>query len=396
METTARDRLIPAVLVLLMFSGFIKASPAMAWLPVDLTVVAVAVLAVMTAGVLLTEPSRANVPVLALALALALPLLLAPTVDGGDQKAGLLFGITLSGAFAAAVLLHGRPERAWWFVIWTALGALGVAALLQVAPSTEELYGRLALEGSNTIAVGRASGAGIVALWVLVRAKRLRARYGLPLVVVLVGALVGSGSRGPLFAVAVAVLAVALLRPGPQKVRELLVVGIGGTALAVWAFTSANVTATQRILLLFSSDRGASVNTRADLFERSADLALSNPLGLGWGGLATHLYPLEYPHNIVLEVFGEAGWVPGLAFVAVVVIALRRAFRGGDLGAAVGGLLLFWIANAMVSGDVNDNRTLFVTMAVALVIPAANRSSSVGQLPVATQARMTPPPRATS
>jgi len=63
--------------------------------------------------------------------------------------------------------------------------------------------------------------------------------------------------------------------------------------------------------------------------QKAMGLILENPLGIGARQFAPH-YHHEEPHNVYLSVFLNAGWVGGLAFIAVLAVTsawgLRHAF----------------------------------------------------------------------
>ena len=85
---------------------------------------------------------------------------------------------------------------------------------------------------------------------------------------------------------------------------------------------------------------------------------------------------IQYPHNILLEIWFEAGVVGLVAFLAAIWIAVGnqgRIFKH-DLfrGTLAMGGLLYWLAAVMVSGHVNDNKVL----ALALVASAASLAPS--------------------
>lgn len=360
----------PAALVLLMFAGYVKASPVLEWVPIDLTLLAL--LAVLAAAV--TEPHRGRVAVAPTLLLVATCILAAMRTPGGpdaDLKMQLLFLLTLPAMIAAPILVS-TPERVRWLLRATVIGALGIGLLVRYAPSTADLYGRLALQGSNTIATGRACGAGLVALFVLALTRCVRWVVAVPVGAVLLLLVFGSGSRGPLLGAAVACIAVGLTQRGVHRVRGAAITAALVVAGGWWGFSHTGSSAAARIALLFApaGGQGASISDRQYLYRHAWAVVDRNPAGVGWGGLEPYLYPVaQYPHDVFLEVFGEGGWLAGLVFTVVVVIALLRARRD----AAVLGLLIFWLTNAMFSGDVNDNRALFMLLGIGLATRLRSR-----------------------
>jgi O-antigen ligase len=94
-------------------------------------------------------------------------------------------------------------------------------------------------------------------------------------------------------------------------------------------------------------------------------------MGLGLGR--------NYPHNIVLELACEQG-VPGLAIAFAIALwtvsLLRRAARAeGDraLLSTLAALAVFWIANAQLSGDLIDNRSIWWPLLALEIVLAMRR-----------------------
>jgi O-antigen ligase len=105
------------------------------------------------------------------------------------------------------------------------------------------------------------------------------------------------------------------------------------------------------------------------LYDLAWHLGLSHPIGLGWGGYANYAPAnLEYPHDIVLEVFAEAGWLAAASLVLWIGYVWARARRRANdfEGMASLAVLTFMLMNALVSGDINDNRTFFLAIGLAI------------------------------
>ena len=77
----------------------------------------------------------------------------------------------------------------------------------------------------------------------------------------------------------------------------------------------------------------------------------------------------QYPHNLMAEVTLESGWACGAATLLVLVAAAVAAWSrtGSPGGRLVFAGLLFYAINAMVSGDLNDNRPLFMFLGSAFL-----------------------------
>ncbi len=200
-----------------------------------------------------------------------------------------------------------------------------------------------------------------------------------------------AGARGPLFASLAASLAyvggslrkVAPPRFAPPLSRHglWLFALVAGAVVIAPAFdrqvpiptpwrSQNSLTTADRMEVLYR-EGGASYAARLRLFRGAVDAFLDHPLvGTGTGTFREGDEPQgtrAYPHNLLLEVAAEAG-VLGLAPLAfllsvVTVLLLRNLTRLTEpariILLAVLALFVYTLANAMVSGDINDNRVLF-------------------------------------
>jgi O-antigen ligase len=345
--------------------------------------------------------------VLALAIAVRVPL-------RGWEGVVPTKGLSLPFAALASVLLVSallHPDSSYgWAKTFRFAGLTGLAVLAGYAVVADEarltrfllcavgmgifmvLAGRvtsagLTAFGATHIATGRLLGLGLLgSLYLLLRKRN---RLGRVVLVVALGALgygfLYSGSRGSLVALAVSLVVVGAASFGFRRGRRW--VAAAGAVLAVAAacitflFPAAAETMNGRVAAVLE-DAG-SVGSAAGRVERAQDaleLFRQQPVfGVGVGGfdLARGYgdgLRGDYPHNIVLEVACELG-VLGLAlFLALVVPALAGAVRavgrtqnreGFAATAAVLAVLVYFLANAMFSGDLNDNRMLFAALGLS-------------------------------
>lgn len=128
----------------------------------------------------------------------------------------------------------------------------------------------------------------------------------------------------------------------------------------------------------FASDAGGTGNERLIIWKDTLGMIQQHPvLGIGTGSFHTVVpykpdEPYRYPHNLILEVIVEQG-IPGfllwLGFgVITVVLCFRgmvRQTRGHRLYLISLAILVFGMANAMLSGDITDNPNIFVAAGLA-------------------------------
>jgi O-antigen ligase len=369
---------------MLLFSGYVKATPLFSWVPVDLAKLGAFVLAGCAFVVWLRRPEwipRGAALVLTLWLTFVPATLLAPHTSYAQAK---IFGIwvyTLIAVLTPMFLLTTPTRR-----MLTAAGAflsgavIVVSALLTLDPAQE---GRLAAVGSSTLASGRGAGAAAmvcaaVALlrtgWLRWTAFAVAASFG--------AATVATGSRGPVLGILLGVLVLLLFTAARARTGILRCAAVVGAGAAVWiALQFVPIHSVQRIVQTGGGGMDWSSEARLRLLEAGARIAAHHPEGVGWGGLVNHLQPLEvltkngwaqYPHNVFVEVLVEAGWVAGLLFLIFAGLSLAllaRHARRLDGGIWLG-LAVFFLVNAMVSGDLNGNRPALVALAVAWTLRA--------------------------
>ena len=366
-----------------LFAGDLKANPRLAWIPVDLTLLTGALLcAVLGArfrrGARL--PSRVGAALLGLwFLSFAPGLPLAAASPYGIQKIATLYTFTLLSAAAPMLLLDQDRDAvailnamACFCLAITLGGLLGGA---QVARPAQ----RLQAFGAGTISLGRATG-----LLFTYAALALAGPAPWPGLTFGIMALAGvaalfSGSRGPILA-ALAVVALVLVAGRAGMARRLP--RLAGAAALFLLLLAASLSlapkgSLRRVEAFFQGQYGASEQYRMNALEACWDRVGDAPWGIGWAGFASQVdpergVPRQYPHNLLAEVTLEAGWWCGGVTLLVLGAA---ACAGWSVSARPGGQLvwagtLFYLINAMVSGDVNDNRPMFMFIGCALTLPA--------------------------
>ncbi|MCH8613720.1 O-antigen ligase family protein [Arsenicicoccus dermatophilus] len=359
----------PTALAVLALGGYVKGSRYLAWIPVDLTILAGAVVLVVVLWTLAVRrrPGGSPVPLLLWFATLTSGLLSSSSPENtyASQKVIHVFVLAPLCVMGGLVLLDSPRGRRSWLRSVVAVGFVTIAlALVDPAGSTSRLYS----EGGSTIGLGRAAGGALVVLLTVALTRRKHREFALLLAFVAGYVVLRTASRGPVLASVLAVLAVvALSRTSGRIWRTLLVLLL----LALGGAWAASGGADSRLF----ETAGASAEMRGMLLRYAVDAALHHPLGIGWGGLYDYMgfatldsgY-VQYPHNVIVEVASEGGWAAGAATCAALAVALGRQWRHqalpGEL--AMTALLLFGLLNALVSGDVNGNRGLWVAIGAAL------------------------------
>lgn len=392
------QRLGGYAIVLLVVAGQFKSHPSLTWLPFDLTIVAGAIVAIaMLASLVgLGAPSRFVLIPVILWLALLPTIATAMPSSYGQTKVFTLFTITLLLALSPFFLLRTPLQRRAFLHALVVAGLIASVDVL-AGGSSVELYGRVSAEGTDTIGTARLAMSGAVALAIIAmsRASRPRTRL-LSLIGALALAVIAlmTGSRGPALAAALSILLAVALAPMFKKyrVRALLAVAALGTVAVFFLARDGNVGFT-RILAFVSGDSDRSSLARRGMWEAAWAGILNADAGQGWGSFAEIGGPNPYPHNLLLEVGFEAGFlsmiVVGLLLLTGVVSALRRATD--STGVAFFSLLVFSIFNAMVSSDVNGSRLLVVVLFAAWAVSLPSQRGTRTAMSVSDQGTMSGP-----
>ncbi|MBN2083275.1 O-antigen ligase family protein [bacterium] len=392
------------ILVLFMFAGVYKGDPRFAGLPFDITAVAFA-LSVLTGLYLLWRNGftlvRYSAQVLWLYGAFTawalITLAWTPSHDYAQDKALFLCTLIFWPLAAGALIIAPRPVRwrRFFLVLLLFAGWIAVESLLYFAINT--LLGRRfafvhALSGTY-LSLGRVIGPGLLVIAAVVLFVRTRWWQKLllaGLAVGFLGVLMVLGGRTPLVA-AVLSCCILLLGLRPRLARTplellgqftLVVIGIAALAALVGYVAGAEVyelpASLKRLMLLFEGT--IPTNRRFEHYALTFIHLDNNPwLGQGLGswpvvvGIGDYR---AYPHNILLEIWFELGLVGLALFSTLIALALAalgpfKRLRTSPYALLALALFVNAFLNAMVSGDLNDNRPVFAMLGLCLLAGSA-------------------------
>jgi O-antigen ligase len=380
---TWRDWVGPGICGLLVFAGQFKRSPLLSWLPIDLTLLAAAVMLIALMMILAARGPNLRVSPWAFALIAALVpgWAMLDLANEYQIKKLLGMGITLLAACGATYLIDSPSKQRKWTHVLVAIASVYALAVL-IAPADQTVAGALTLEGSNTTAAGQVAGVAFVVLFT--RALLNEGGRRILLVassLVFLAFLIASGSRGAFLATILAVVAVGLIRAKGRPGRiAILLVG----AMSVYVILSrlGNAGAARIASSLFGS--ADATLTRDPLWKDAWNAVLSDPvrlIGVGWGNFGSvrqmglvDQQSRQYAHNVILEIWVEGGVVALIAICAFIIASLLRLARGWRTveGTILFGIGIFALVNASLSGDVNDNRLMWVSLTLAWVSAASS------------------------
>lgn len=298
--------------------------------------------------------------------------LVSPVTAYGLTKAQAL-GLTLV-IFLTCAAIKRPPE----FVVRFSTAAMIIGAVFIVAAQrfgTSDVGGRLTFLGLNPIGIGRVAGLVLVLALTLVIARRVRAPLlvlGLiALAAVAAVGVVATGSRGPLLAAAIALFGLFVFLAATKQLAPRVVVLVSLVTLAAGgAVLLSDSTGLTR--LTTATDSG-----RSSLYEESFRLAVENPMGIGWGQLGQYIVDFRavdeeglYAHNVFLEIFVEGGVLALVAFTALTVACLIRAWRATRVDPRFIMVLIafvYAVASAQFSSDIVGNRLMWLYMGFTLM-----------------------------
>jgi len=319
---------------------------------------------------------------------LAIGLIYTHSIDYGFDK--VMRFIFLTGwAFFGAILLitNFLSLRRFCWAIMTISTIMAIDSRLAYPGSGE--IGFVTALGSNQIALARASGLGLLTIFafLLPTERNIWIRLCLWLAAALqLWSMLTAGSRGPVFAFIVSTVLFMMLsvhgfphiKLDRFAVKSSLIMFFAAIIVGLMSH-ELFATLILRIQLLFAgSDPSAA--ERFNFYIVAFNLLASSPLwGIGTGQFGMEITGEDtrlYPHNIILELGAENGLLGILFFITMVFLSIREGliqlYNRRNSASIVSRYLLvacsFALLNAMVSGDINDNRILFLFLGLLSTI----------------------------
>lgn len=388
----------PVLLATFVFVPSFKSLDVLARLPVDPTLA----LALLLAGVcgyrLLNRRARVPPPLTFIApmvfLAVALVIGLMWTVEPTYGHTKVLKFVTVTALAAIAPFFVIENKRDLFQLGWAiAAGSILVALLAPIVTPTVaagittevDTKGRYSFGGQIFPARFLCNGVIVLLLSINYLTDRRRFLYAVAGVGVLVIA-VGFGARGPIAAFVITMLLVAFLATLQSRRLLGLWLAIAVVLIAIAAVVQVPGVASQRLTALATNPAAAIQNdARYPLYQEAVSLTNAHPwLGVGTGGfmlygnqLSPRTQTLDFPHNIFLELSSELGLMPPLVLLATVVALFVRLFGRirewhgrpeSQLTVLLLALFVYNLLAAQSSGDINDNRVMWMFLGLAALV----------------------------
>lgn len=300
-----------------------------------------------------------------------------------NDKLFRLATVGIVSALVAPVLVRTSQE-----LIVLAGSILLVAVVMSGFMLVEILQGidlwRWQIYGISTISLGRGFGYGMVAacLFIFMSESKSRSLAFMGLMIWFSVMVIGVGNRqgllGALLAVGVGWLFMMAKKGSGIKAKTLIAVSVAviGGMLSI-SLIPENALARVASPIESGLAGDASTQARLRLFSEAWDLFLSQPLGAGLGafaslGLKSGVTPVNYPHNVFLEVLAEGGVIAFVFLCAMVVYAYLNSFKYARR--TIGGvfmvmLLILSLVVASLSSDLVGNKILLAAVAIAVCLP---------------------------
>lgn len=376
---------VPEVtLALFLSAGAIKGAPGFsALLPFDVTV-GLAALLILSCGInILFRAGTIRLPGAYLLygplfLTMLISLFYTPEFAVGLDKTlrfTMLTGVAIIGPF---VILQS-PSQLRRFLMTNVVCGVVIAL---TSFSMLGGYERLAAPSGLTIQLGYKSGIALAIIWAMVfpTVPFLRRCLWYPIVAVLLVGLIGSGGRAAMIATCGCIC--VSLYSYKWLISDLAIGGIfAALARPLVRIPDASYA---YLATLISESPHQVLGFRDDLAALGMRLTMNHPFGgVGIGGYASYSpNPVEYnsPHNIFLEISSEMGMFAVLLFLALVLWTFWETseqlrsdtFPHKILSRVVLVMLIFTLTSAMASGDMNDNRSMWLCMGLPFVVRKFN------------------------
>jgi O-Antigen ligase len=227
---------------------------------------------------------------------------------------------------------------------------------------------RFTIEGANPIYVGRAVGFTVLFTAILFLQKRIPIYIFFPVSIINILVLISTGSKGPLVSIMITFILIYFIFY-KKDFSKLVFILLGCVAIGIVVNNIIPIQALDRIFVIFgNSTDSTSLSSRIELYKVALSLIPYNPMGIGVGGFSLiSVHP--YPHNLILEIFLELGWLFGVYFLLILSISIIINIKLAKVNRYMVinlGLLLYSLFNSFFSGDITSAKELYVAMAVSI------------------------------
>ena len=249
-------------------------------------------------------------------------------------------------------------------------------------------WNRISIPGANPIQVSRYLAIGAAMLIVLlIRKKPTDSLSYILILSIILLTIILSGSRGPLVSIILGSIIYAMLYERNHTMKIIAYASIAiGTIILILLLLPENLT--QRffdisqgsvIITQQGVKRVSTIATRFEFWSMSLKSWISSienfVFGLGSGGFSSLFIWRDwrwYPHNIFFEIIVELGFI-GLTLLSLFIAKTYKLISQGLTRGSFTDHSALWVAGTTVifiaaqfSGDINDNRILWMFLAISI------------------------------
>lgn len=382
--------------MLFLFAGRFKADPRFEWVPIDITAFFFLISVIIAICILLRNNMKIKkksliLPVIFLIFALYsfLSLTWSPGLIYAKQKVFYIATLVLWSLMGASMIIAQSRERIKRFFVIYIIFAFWIAIESTKAYINNHGVGFVTALGGNYLGIGRVIGVGalIVLIYSIFWAKNNWIKiFSLLIFGYFMWILFVAGGRGPFISTFLACLVPIFVGWSFSKHKGIrikrytnqlsMIIAIIIVFLII-LYISDNLTTTMnRILVLFDDGMGNSAGLRIEWYKSSFVYWGEKPLlgnGIGsWPVINSAVDVRGYPHNIILEIMVELGLIGLIIFIMLLIIALKcfgpwKTVRDDPLKILIFVIFINALVNAMVSGDIPDNRFLFFVLGIMAI-----------------------------
>jgi len=257
-----------------------------------------------------------------------------------------------------------------WFIITLAL----IGSFIVVGSNE-----RLSVLGGGPIVFARWMIVGILILFFIKKKQKIKTNWLLMLLFLVLS--LAAGSRGPVYALLITFCVYVFLNFQKSIIKIIAIIFVAFSFIMLFGLADGmlDLGKTDRLVTKDSTSK----NIRLRFVKRSLEITTHYPMGVGIGNWQTycnklrpyHLLKHDYPHNLVLEIFSELGFLGGIIFLLLMLRVVYHTYarmvnfrnNKGSFYPLLFYLLIFLIVNSFFSGNLNDARLLFVIIAISLI-----------------------------
>ena len=294
--------------------------------------------------------------------------------DYGIDKFVSFSLIVIPSCYIAIEVLNKQDINKFLWIL------VGVSTMLMILGymNYEEISsyrgGRMTVMGGGPIVFGRWM---LIAVLVILFNKNKYSKYLYLLLPLFLFMAFTAGSRGPLYAFVIIILFYFLFSLRRNFLKIIIFSFLGIISITTLSLTEKDKGAgSQSTSRIFNASSGA--YARLDRVQRSIKLIFKAPFGVGIGNWAQESNKFsdlshpdkEYAHNIFLELINESGFIVLLLFVILLISIVDSSFllfffQGHYYFFRLIFILFFYLfINSLVSGDIVDNRLMFIMLAL--------------------------------